>query len=50
VTSATKSGFETAIVVPNPPRTSAYTRFELQALDSAGHLIGSSQPFSVSAE
>ncbi|HEU0251021.1 MAG TPA: MFS transporter [Solirubrobacteraceae bacterium] len=50
VTSTAKFGFETAIVVPRPPRTSVYTRFELQALDSAGHPIGSSQPFSVSAE
>jgi EmrB/QacA subfamily drug resistance transporter len=49
VRSTAKSGFETAIVVPNPPRASAYTRFQLQALDSAGHPIGSSQPFSVGA-
>ncbi|HEX3391290.1 MAG TPA: MFS transporter [Solirubrobacteraceae bacterium] len=49
VTSAAKSGFETAIVVPGGARASAYTRFQLQALDSAGRLIGLSQPFSVSA-
>jgi EmrB/QacA subfamily drug resistance transporter len=49
VTDAAKSGFETAIVVPGGPRTSAYTRFQLQALDSAGRPIGISQPFSVSA-
>ncbi|MGH2879178.1 MAG: MFS transporter [Solirubrobacteraceae bacterium] len=49
VRSAAKSGFETAIVVPSSARTGAYTRFQLQALDSAGRPVGISQPFSVSA-
>ena len=40
VTSTPKSGFETAIPVP-----ASYGRFELQALDGAGHVIGASQPF-----
>jgi EmrB/QacA subfamily drug resistance transporter len=40
VGSATKSGFETAI-----PVTRSYRSFKLQALDAAGGVIGSSQPF-----
>jgi hypothetical protein len=39
--SAPKSGFETAI-----PATHGYTRFEVQAVNSAGRVIGTSQPFS----
>ena len=39
--SAPKSGFETAI-----PAAQGYTRFEVQALNSAGRVIGTSQPFS----
>jgi hypothetical protein len=49
VTSTAKSGFETAIVVPNSARASAYTRFQLQALDAAGRVIGISQPFSAAS-
>jgi EmrB/QacA subfamily drug resistance transporter len=49
VTSAVKSGFETAIALPSSPRSDSYTRLQLQALDSAGHPIGLSQPFSVTA-
>jgi EmrB/QacA subfamily drug resistance transporter len=40
VTSIPKSGFETAI--PMPVR---YKRFELQALNAQGHVIGASRPF-----
>jgi EmrB/QacA subfamily drug resistance transporter len=42
--SAPKSGFETAI-----PAAQGYTRFEVQAVNSAGRVIGTSQPFSASA-
>ena len=38
--SSTKSGFETAIHLPG-----SYTKFEVQALDAAGHAIGVSAPF-----
>jgi EmrB/QacA subfamily drug resistance transporter len=41
VTSAPKSGFETAIPTP-----ASYKRFELQALNADGRVIGVSQPFS----
>ena len=41
--SAPKSGFETAITTAN-----GYTRFQVQAVDSAGRVIGTSQPFSAS--
>ncbi len=40
VASAAKSGFETAIPLPQ-----SYASFEVQALDSAGHVIGTSRPF-----
>jgi EmrB/QacA subfamily drug resistance transporter len=40
VASAAKSGFETAI-----PLAQSYASFEVQALDSAGHVIGTSRPF-----
>ncbi len=40
VASAAKSGFETAIAVPQP-----YSRFALQALDANGRVIGTSAPF-----
>jgi EmrB/QacA subfamily drug resistance transporter len=36
-----KAGFETAIALPK-----AYERYELQALDSGGQVIGTSKPFS----
>ncbi len=39
--SAPKSGFETAI-----PAAQGYSRFEVQALNSGGRVIGTSQPFS----
>lgn len=39
VTSTPKTGFETKIPMP-----ALYERFELQALDGEGHLIGASQP------
>jgi hypothetical protein len=41
VTSTPKSGFETKI-----PVSASYKRFELQALDGKGRVIGASQPFS----
>ncbi len=41
VTSTPKSGFETMISIP-----AIYERFELQALDGKGRVIGASQPFS----
>jgi EmrB/QacA subfamily drug resistance transporter len=41
VTSATKSGFETAIQVP-----ASYESYEVQALDSRGRAIGASRRFS----
>jgi hypothetical protein len=37
------SGFETAMPVPR-----SYSRFQVQALDSSRHVIGTSQTFSVS--
>ena len=40
VASAAKSGFETAIPVPQ-----GYTSFEVQALDADGRVIGASRPF-----
>jgi EmrB/QacA subfamily drug resistance transporter len=40
VASAAKSGFETAI-----PMARAYPSYEVQALDSVGHAIGTSRPF-----
>ncbi|HTU87613.1 MAG TPA: MFS transporter [Solirubrobacteraceae bacterium] len=40
--SAAKSGFETAI-----PVAQGYSRFEVQALGSNGHVIGTSAPFGV---
>ena len=40
LTSATRSQFETAIPVPG-----SYASFKLQALDGAGHVIGTSRPF-----
>jgi EmrB/QacA subfamily drug resistance transporter len=40
VARAAKSGFETAIPVPQ-----GYERFEVQALNAAGRVIGASQPF-----
>ncbi len=40
VTSAAKSGFETAIPLPQ-----SYASYEVQALDSAGRVIGTSRPF-----
>jgi EmrB/QacA subfamily drug resistance transporter len=43
--SAGKSGFETAIAVPGGDR-----RFEVQALDADGHVIGTSRPFSGSTQ
>jgi hypothetical protein len=39
--SAPKSGFETAITTGQ-----SYPRFEVQAVNSAGRVIGTSQPFS----
>ena len=39
---AASSGFETAIVLEGDPQ-----RFEVQAVDSAGHVIGSSAPFAL---
>jgi hypothetical protein len=47
VTSAAKSGFETA--VPFPP-AARYTTFQVQALDARGRTIGTSQPFSATPE
>ncbi|HEX3693418.1 MAG TPA: MFS transporter [Solirubrobacteraceae bacterium] len=47
VTSAAKSGFETAIPLPS---TRHYATFELQALDAHGRTLASSQPFSASSE
>ncbi len=44
VTSAPKSGFETAISAP-----SGYTSFELQALAANGRVIGASRPFALQA-
>jgi hypothetical protein len=44
VATRAKSGFETAIPVP-----SGSTRFELQALDAAGRVIGTSTPFSTTS-
>ncbi len=38
--SAAKSGFETAIPLPQ-----SYASYEVQALDSTGHVIGTSKPF-----
>jgi EmrB/QacA subfamily drug resistance transporter len=49
VASAAKSGFETAIALPGGAQASGYTRFQLQALDSAGRAIGRSRQFSVTA-
>jgi len=43
VASASKSGFETGIRVPQ-----GYTTFRVQALDGRGRVIGTSQPFGVS--
>jgi EmrB/QacA subfamily drug resistance transporter len=40
VAKSAKSGFETAIAVPG-----SYRRFEVQALDAAGRVIGASRPF-----
>ena len=40
VASAAKSGFETAIPLPQ-----SYTSYEVQALDAGGHVIGTSRPF-----
>jgi EmrB/QacA subfamily drug resistance transporter len=40
LTTHAKSGFETAMPVP-----AGYTSFELQALDAAGRVIGTSRPF-----
>ncbi len=45
VASAAKSGFETAITVPQGNK-----RFKVQALDSGGHVIGTSRPFSGSTQ
>jgi EmrB/QacA subfamily drug resistance transporter len=47
VTSAAKSGFETAIPVPSGQR---YSTFQLQALDAHGRPIGSSRPFPATSE
>ena len=44
VASATKSGFETAI-----PVSQGNGRFEVQAVSSAGRVIGTSQPFSATS-
>jgi EmrB/QacA subfamily drug resistance transporter len=44
VATRAKSGFETAIPVP-----SGSTRFEVQALDAAGRVIGTSMPFRATA-
>jgi EmrB/QacA subfamily drug resistance transporter len=41
VTTTAKSGFETAIPVPQQ----SYNSFEVQALDANGHVIGTSHPF-----
>jgi hypothetical protein len=46
VTSAAKSGFETAVPVPSGQ---SYNTFKVQALDSGGHPIGLSRQFSVTA-
>jgi EmrB/QacA subfamily drug resistance transporter len=40
VTSTPKTGFETAL-----PVSASYKRYQLQALDAKGHVIGASQPF-----
>ncbi|HUB72689.1 MAG TPA: MFS transporter [Solirubrobacteraceae bacterium] len=45
VASATRSGFETAISLPR-----SYGRYELQALDSAGRVIGTSDTFAGGAQ
>jgi EmrB/QacA subfamily drug resistance transporter len=42
VATSTKTGFETAIAVP-----ASDTKFELQALDAHGHVIGTSRTFGV---
>ena len=47
VTSAAKSGFETAIPVPAAQR---YASFRLQALDARGRVLGRSAPFSATGE
>ena len=39
VTEGAKEGFETALEVPDGP-----TRFEVQALDAAGKVLGTSEP------
>jgi|HubBroStandDraft_6_1064221.scaffolds.fasta_scaffold08023_4 EmrB/QacA subfamily drug resistance transporter len=44
VSTAPKSGFETAI-----PMRRSYTTFEVQALDAAGRVIGTSRPFTPAA-
>ncbi|MBA3717167.1 MAG: MFS transporter [Actinobacteria bacterium] len=44
VTTKAKSGFETAVTVPNGSKS-----FEVQALDAGGRVIGSSRPFSLTA-
>ena len=44
VAGAIKSGFETTIAVP-----AGHTRFELQALDATGHVLGTSRPFATHA-
>jgi hypothetical protein len=44
VTTTAKSGFETAI-----PVSGSYGLFRVQALDAAGHVIGTSRPFSAGA-
>jgi hypothetical protein len=45
VATSTKTGFETAIAVP-----AGYERFQLQALDAGGHVIGTSRRFSGSTQ
>ena len=40
VSSRPKSGFETSMAVP-----SGYASFEVQALDSGGHVLGTSAAF-----
>ena len=44
VAAAVRAGFETAIPVPAPSR-----RFEVQALDADGRVIGTSRPFSAAS-
>jgi EmrB/QacA subfamily drug resistance transporter len=44
VAAAVRTGFETAIPVPAPSR-----RFEVQALDADGRVIGTSRPFSAAS-